>query len=84
MPFEWNINKHQFSNWNHGGISCDVHFVGHLWSNRTNVVREEIHTKYAERGGGGLGWETLQYIVKYNLKQKYLKTFKVYFLYYNK
>ncbi len=25
------------SNWNHGGISCDVHFAGHLRSNRTNV-----------------------------------------------
>ncbi len=25
------------SNWNHGGISSDVHFAGHLHSNRTNV-----------------------------------------------
>ncbi len=24
-------------NWNHGGISCDVHFAGHLRLNRTNV-----------------------------------------------
>ncbi len=29
------------SNWNHGGISGDVHFAGHLWSNRTNVVRDK-------------------------------------------
>ncbi len=32
--YEWNTFA---SNWNHGGISCDVHFAGHLRSNRTNV-----------------------------------------------
>ncbi len=25
------------SNWYHGGLSCDVHFAGHLRLNRTNV-----------------------------------------------
>ncbi len=25
------------SNWNHGGISCDVHFAGNLRSNGTNL-----------------------------------------------
>ncbi len=33
------------SNWNHGGISCDVYFAGHLRSNRTNEIC---------RGGGGV------------------------------
>uniref|UniRef100_A0A8C1KUX8 Metalloendopeptidase n=1 Tax=Cyprinus carpio TaxID=7962 RepID=A0A8C1KUX8_CYPCA len=28
-------------NWNHGGISCDVPFAGHLRMNRTNVVRDK-------------------------------------------
>ncbi len=31
---EWNTFA---SNWNHGGISCDVHFAGHLRLNRTNI-----------------------------------------------
>ncbi len=35
------------SNWNHGGISCDVHFPGHLCSNRTNVWSD----KMCRRGG---------------------------------
>ncbi len=32
--FEWNTFA---SNWNHGGIYCDVHFAGHLRSYRTNI-----------------------------------------------
>ncbi len=38
------------SNWNHGGISCDVHFAGHLRSNRTNVWRDK---RNIQNGGGG-------------------------------
>ncbi len=47
-------------NWNHGGISGDVHFAGHndLRSNRPTVGRDKIsdisyyiHMKCAEQGG---------------------------------
>ncbi len=42
MRFEWNTFD---SNWNRGGISCDVHFAGHLRS------------KCAEQGGARTGIE---------------------------
>ncbi len=42
MHFEWNTFD---SNWNHGRISCDVHFAGHLRS------------KCAEQGGARTGIE---------------------------
>ncbi len=40
------------SNWNHGGISCDVHFAGHLRSNRTNIWSDKsnIRNMQSERG----------------------------------
>ncbi len=43
MRFEWNTFD---SNWNRGGISCDVHFAGHLRS------------KCAEQGARGLELRT--------------------------
>ncbi len=43
------------SNWNHGGISCDVHFPGHLRSNRT--TSEAIRETYKMfRAGGREDW----------------------------
>ncbi len=33
------------SNWNHGGISCDVPFAWHLRSNRTNVWNDKLNFK---------------------------------------
>ncbi len=33
------------SNWNHGGISCDVPFAWHLRSNRTNVWSDKLNFK---------------------------------------
>ncbi len=45
-------------NWNHGGISGDVHFAGHLRSNRTNVVRDKRCIRNMQNGGArelGLG-----------------------------
>ncbi len=53
MPFEWNT---PFRSWNHGGLSGDVHFVGHLLSNRTtSYVDKRYIRKYAERGWGARG-----------------------------
>ncbi len=39
------------SNWNHGGISCDVHFAGHLRSNRTNVWSDKSNIWNVQSGG---------------------------------
>ncbi len=39
------------SNWNHGGISCDVHFAGHLRSNRTNVWSDKSNIRNVQSGG---------------------------------
>ncbi len=50
MHFEWNIFA---LNWNHGGISCDVHFTGHLHSNRTNIWSDKSNIRNVQRGGGG-------------------------------
>ncbi len=38
------------SNWNHGGISRDVHFTGHLRPNRTNVWSDK---RNMQSGGEG-------------------------------
>ncbi len=52
IHYEWNTFA---SNWNHGGISCDVHFAGHLRSNRTNY--EVIRVTYEMcRAGGREDW----------------------------
>ncbi len=40
------------SNWNHDGISGDVHFTGHLRSNRTNVVCDKRNIRNMQSGGG--------------------------------
>ncbi len=40
------------SNWNHGGISCDVHFEGHLRSNRTNIWSDKSNIRNMQSGGG--------------------------------
>ncbi len=39
------------SNWNHGGISCDVHFAGHLRSNRTNIWSDKSNIRNMQSGG---------------------------------
>ncbi len=47
--------EHTFvSNWNLGGISCDVHFAGHLCSNRTNAWSDERNIQMCRVVGGGL------------------------------
>ncbi len=65
MHFEWNIYTFA-SNWNHGGIFCDVHFAGHL--RRIEQSSEAIRITYeiyraARAGGGGVcedwNWEPL-------------------------
>ncbi len=38
-------------NWNHGGISCDVHFEGHLRSNRTNIWSDKSNIRNMQSGG---------------------------------
>ncbi len=43
-------------NWNHGGISGDVHFAGHLMTygrieQPSDVIRYTVHMKYAGREG---------------------------------
>ncbi len=38
-------------NWNHGGIFCDVHFAGHLRSNRTNVWSDKSNIRNVQSGG---------------------------------
>ncbi len=48
MHYEWNTFV---SNWNHGGISCDVHFAGHLRSNRTNVWSVKSNIRNVQSGG---------------------------------
>ncbi len=48
MHYEWNTFA---SNWNHGGISCDVHFAGHLRSNRTNVWSDKSNIRNVQSGG---------------------------------
>ncbi len=48
MHYEWNTFA---SNWNHGGISCDVHFAGHLRSNRTNVLSDKNNIRNVQSGG---------------------------------
>ncbi len=40
------------SNWNHVGISCDVHFAGHLRSNRTNFWSNKSNIRNVQSGGG--------------------------------
>ncbi len=54
MHYEWNTFA---ANWNHGGISCDVHFAGHLRLNRTNVRSDKSNIRNVQsgRGGGGGG-----------------------------
>jgi len=47
-----------FSNWNLGGISCDVHFAGHLRSNRTKAWSDERNIQMC-RVGGDWNWELL-------------------------
>ncbi len=42
------------SNWNHGGISCDVHFAGHLRSNRTNIWSDKSNIRNMQSGGTGI------------------------------
>ncbi len=54
MHFEWNMFA---SNWNHGGISCDVHFAGHLRSNRTNIWSNKSKIYEMCRGGWVRGLE---------------------------
>ncbi len=49
MHFEWNIYTFA-SNWNHGGISCDVHFAGHLHSNRTNIWSDKNNIRNVQSG----------------------------------
>ncbi len=39
------------SNWNHGRISCDDHFTGHLHSNRTNVWSDKRNMANVQSGG---------------------------------
>ncbi len=39
------------SNWNHAGISCDVHFAGHLRSNRTNILSNKSNIRNMQSGG---------------------------------
>ncbi len=39
------------SNWNHGGISCDVHFAGHMRSNRTNIWSDKSNIRNMQSGG---------------------------------
>ncbi len=48
MHFEWNKFA---SNWNHGRISCDVHFAGHLRSNRTNIWSDKSNIRNMQSGG---------------------------------
>ncbi len=48
MHYEWNTFA---SNWNHGGISCDVHFAGHLRSNRTNVWSDKSNIRNVQSSG---------------------------------
>ncbi len=48
MHYEWNTFA---SNWNHGGMSCDVHFAGHLRSNRTNVWSDKSNIRNVQSGG---------------------------------
>ncbi len=65
MHYEWNTFA---SNWNHGGISCDVHFAGHLRSDRTNVWSDKSNIRNVQSGGArglelrtaGLYWGVLQ------------------------
>ncbi len=45
--------EHTFvSNWNLGGISCDVRFAGHLRSNRTNAWSDERNIQMCRVRGG--------------------------------
>ncbi len=48
MHYEWNTFA---LNWNHGGISCDVHFAGHLRSNNSNVWSDKSNIRNAQSGG---------------------------------
>ncbi len=41
----------------HGGISCDVHFAGHLRSNRTNIWSDKSNIRNMQSGGGVRGLE---------------------------
>ncbi len=45
------------SNWNHGGISSDVPFAGHLRSNRTNIWSDKSNIKNVQSGGRAQGLE---------------------------
>ncbi len=47
------------SNWNHGGMSCDVHFTGHLHLNRTNIWNDKSNIRNMQsRGARGLELRT--------------------------
>ncbi len=46
------------SNWNHVGISCDVHFAGHLHSNRTNIWSDKSNVGGCARTGIENRWFT--------------------------
>ncbi len=59
MHFEWNTFA---SNWNHGGISCDVHFAGHLRSNSTNIWSDKRNIRIVQRRGGCEDWSWDQLI----------------------
>ncbi len=48
LHFEWNTFA---SNWNHGRISCDVHFAGHLRLNRTNIWSYKSNIQNVQSGG---------------------------------
>ncbi len=58
MHFEWNMFALK---WNHGGISCDVHFAGHLRSNRTNIWSDKSNIRNV-RGGARTGIENRWFI----------------------
>ncbi len=45
------------SNWNHGGLSCDVHFEGYLRSNWTNIWSDKSNIRNVQGGGARTGIE---------------------------
>ncbi len=56
----WMEHIHIVSNWNHGGISGDVHFAGHLRSNRaTSYVIRDTYEICRAGGCEDWDWETL-------------------------
>ncbi len=45
------FNSLWMEQWNNGRISCDVHFVGHLWSNGTNPWSGKRNIQNVQSGG---------------------------------